>query len=330
MAYLSLSKPLAMTTSKTKDRRCSYVVVLERTGGTPGDLRELANYLTTVGLSGCEVLILDPSPRLEFDLNARTLRWVGRHLPGAVDVVRAAAELGGCEKVIVAAEDVRYTPEAITKLCDLLEMHEVVEPQDYLDPLPWWGGIDAGRILIHRGIEPQPDHGATFGFRRSAVRALRTLGSSDVDDDPPRRLASHGAEVYPAPDVFVRRQPGGLGDWLAQRPRQAGEDFILPMKTAFFFSLVPLLILLATLGGLQLAGGYAGVIAFATIGLALRGRIGARPFFPLKACFFAPIWVLERSVSVYWALFRKLRGVTSAPSVAMPEGGSGKKVASGG
>lgn len=328
-----------MTTSKTNDRRCSYVVVIERTGGTQRDLRELANYLTTVGLAGCEVLILDPSPRLEFDLNARVLRWVGRHLPvrpqqrtpgGAVDVVRAAAELGGCEKVIVATEDVRYTAEAIIKLCDLLEMHEVVEPQDYLDPLPWWGGIDAGRILIHRGIEPQPDHGASFGFRRSAVRALRTLGSGDVDDDPPRRLASHGAEVYPAPDVFVRRQPGALGDWLAQRPRQAGEDFILPMKTAFFFSLAPLLILLATLGGLQLAGGYAGVIAFATLGLALRGRAGARPFFPLRACFFAPIWVFERSVSVYWALFRKLRGVTIAPSVAVPERGSGKKVASGG
>ena len=325
-----------MRTRTTTDCRCSYVVVVENANHSTGELRDLANYLSTVGLAGCEVLILDPSPRLQFDLNARSLRWVGRHLPvraqhrrasGAIDLVRAAADLASCEKVIVAADDVRYSTQAIGQICELLDAHEVVEPQDYLDPLPWWGGIDAGRILVHRGIEPQPDHGATFGFRRGAVLALRTLGASDVADDPPRRLASHGAEVFPAPDVFVRRQPAAFGEWLAERPRHAGEDFVLPMKTAFFFSIVPLLLLLATLGGLQLAGGYASVIAFATVCLALRGRAGARPFFPIRACFFAPLWVLERSVSVYWALFRKLRGLDTAPAVHVPERGR-EKVAS--
>ena len=58
--------------------------------------------------------------------------------------------------------------------------------------------------------------------------------------------------------------------------------------------------------GVGLAGGYAGVIAFASIGLAIRGRAGAASVFPLRACFFAPLWILERSLSVYWALARKL------------------------
>ena len=36
----------------------------------------------------------------------------------------------------------------------MLDAHDCVEPQDYFEPLPWWGGIEAGRMLVHRGIEP--------------------------------------------------------------------------------------------------------------------------------------------------------------------------------
>ena len=327
-----------MRTRQTRERRCSYVVVAEQAATSAEELRQLANYLSTLGLAGVDVVVVDPSPRLQFELNARVLRWVGRHVAprqehrspsGAIDVVRAAADLASCEKVIVAAEDVRYTPEAVGQLCDLLDLHEVVEPQDYLEPLPWWGGMEAGRILVHRGIEPQPDHGATFGFRRAAVRSLRTLGASDVHDDQVRRLGSVGAELYAAADVFVRRQPGQLDEWWNERPRQAGDDFVLPVKTAFFFSLVPLLLLLAILGGLQLAGAYAGVIAFASMAVAIRGRSGAGAFFPLRAVLFAPLWVFERSVSVYWALFRKLRGADEPLRVVVPDGARGTKVASG-
>lgn len=314
------------------------MVVAETATTSADELRKLANYLSTLGLAEVDVVVLDPSPRLQFDLNARILRWVGRHVAvrpehlspsGTVDIVRAALDVAGCEKVIVAAEDVRYTPEAIGQLCDLLDLHEVVEPQDYLDPLPWWGGIDAARILVHRGIEPQPDHGATFGFRRQAVRSLRHIGAAELHDDQARRLAAVGAEVYPATDVFVRRQPGQLAEWMTARARQAGDDFTLPVKTAFFFSLVPLLTLLAVLGGLRLAGSYASVIAFASVALAVRGRSGAGAFFPLRAVLFAPLWVFERSVSVYWALLRKLRGADEPLRVAVPDRARGTKVASG-
>ena len=338
MARPSLLFAVAMRNGKPQDRRCSYVVVVENAAASASELRDLAGYLSTLGVAGCDVVVLDPSPRLQFELNARILRWVGRHVAvrpehrahtGAIDPVRTAATLAACEKVIVAAEDVRYTPEAIGQICDLLEMHEVVEPQDYLDPLPWWGGIEAGRILLHRGIEPQPDHGATFGFRRSAVRGLRALEIIDAEDQA-RRLSAAGAEVFPATSVFVRREPGALDEWLSERPRVAGDDFALPAKSVFFFSLMPMLLLLAVLGGLRLAGGYASVIAFASFGLALRGRAGAASFFPLRTCLFAPLWVFERSVSVYWALFRKLRGTdVDTASEAVPQRASGAKVASG-
>lgn len=268
--------------------------------------------------------MLDPGPREQFDTNARNLRWVGRHLHaagGPADLVRSAAAVAACEKVIVATDDVRYTPEAIAQICELLDTHEVVEPQDYLDPLSWWGAIDAARILLHRAIEPQPDHGATFGFRRAKVLGLRTPATPEASADPVRRLAGIGAVAHPAADVFVRREPQGLPEWLAGRPRVAGEDFILPVKTAFFLSLVPVLLLLAILGGLQLASGYASVIAFASVALAVRGRAGASTFFPLRTCFFAPLWIFERSLSVYWALFRKLRGTDLEPArkTAIPD-----------
>ena len=327
-----------MRNTKPQDRRCSYVVVVDYSTVPADELRDLANYLSTVGVAGCDVVVLDASPRLQFDLNARILRWVGRHVAvrpehrtpsGSLDLVRSAAALAACEKVIVAEQDVRYTPDAIGQICDLLEMHEVVEPQDYLDPLPWWGGIEAGRMLVHRGIEPQPDHGATLGFRRSAVNSLRNLTTGEVLDDQGRRLAAAGAEVYAAANVFVRRRPGALNEWLTQRPRYAGDDFGLPFKSAFFFSIAPLLLILGVLGGIQLAGAYASVIAFAAVCLALRGRAGAAPYFPLRACLFAPLWVFERSVSVYWALYRKLRGAELDPArLTVPERGS-QKVASG-
>lgn len=307
------------------DRKCSYIVLLDQAH----DVRELARYLTTLSVADCDVVILDPSPRLTFDRNARTLRWVGRHLhvpTGPVDLVRCAAAVAACEEVIVASEDVRYTPEALVRLCTLLDTLEVVEPQDYFDPLPWWGAIDAGGMLLHRGIEPQPEHGATFGFRRGAIRSLRSLSAAES----PSSLAAHGAEVYAAADVFVRREPRALGEWLAQRPRVAGNDFTFPVKTAFFLALLPLLLLLAVAGGAQLAGGCAGAISFAAVGLAIRGRTGAASFFPWRACLFAPLWILERSVSVYWALLRRLSGAdVETARTAVPDRARGQRAASG-
>lgn len=302
-----------------RDCRCSYVVVLGRTAS--GDLRELAKYFSQLVVDGCEVIVFDPSSPEEFDENGRIVRWVGRHVAvkpehctssGRFDPIRAAAAVASCEKVIVAAEDVRYTSDAIDQLCDFLDVHEVVEPQDYLEPLPWWGSVEAGGILVHRALEPQPDHGATFAFRRNIIRTLRSLGT-DVSDDATRRLVAAGAEVFAAGDVFVRREPVALGAWIGNRARIAGSDFALPMKSAFFFTLVPLLLLLALLGEPRFAGIYAGLVVFSSIGLAVRGRAGASAFFPLRACLFAPLWILERSFSVYWALFRRLRGIEEEP-----------------
>lgn len=277
--------------SQLRERKCSYVVLIDR----PADICELGQYLSTVSLD-CDVVIIDRSPKPEFEANACTLRWVGRHLhvPHAGgDIIRTACAVAACEKVIVATDDVRYSPAAIARMCELLAVYEAIDPRDYVDPLPWWSAIDAARLLVHRGIDSQPDHDTSFGFRKSATRTGELLR-------------------FAASDVFVRRRPHALLDWIAERPQLAGEDFALPVKTAFFLSLLPLLVLFAVAGGYQLAAGYAGAIAFTAFALAVRGRLGATSYFPLRLCLFAPLWVFERSVSTYWALFRKLAGATYA------------------
>ncbi|MBV8546002.1 MAG: hypothetical protein JO093_13055 [Acidobacteria bacterium] len=322
-----------------QERRCTYLVVIDRDREPADDLRDLAAYLSTISVAGCEVIVVDASPSPIFENNRAVLRWVSSHIAarprhrnftGGIDSVRTALDVSSCDKIIVADENVRYDAGAIESVCDLLDLHEVVEPQDYFEPLPWWSGIEAGRMLVHRGVEPLPDHGATFGIRKSSVRGLRGVDIAwSNGEDAVRRLASQGAEVFSACEVFVRRLPPPLDHWLRDRQRQAGGDFALPVKSAFFFALLPIAILLATIGGFRLAGGYAGAIAFASIVLAVRGRGGASSFFPLRACLCAPLWVFERSVSVYWALFRKLqRSSTETSRPAVADGGAASKVAS--
>jgi hypothetical protein len=308
-----------MKSRSDSDRRCSYVVVHEDATASAGDLRSFANHLSTIAVAGCEVIVVDDTPC--FDRNRRVFRWVGRHvaalprhraLSGAVDPLRAALDLASCEKVVVGNTRVRHDAATLEAICALLDVHEVVEPQDYYDPLPWWGGIDAGRMLVHRGIEPLPDHGATFGFRRAAVRAaLRGLDAfDDGSNDCVRRLQSQGAAVHSAGDLFVRCEPPAIGSWLRERARHANDDFALPLKTAFFFALLPAAALLVAFGGAPVAGGYAGALVVGSLALALRGRAGAGNVFPFRAALFAPLWMLERSISVYWALLRKLAGRT--------------------
>jgi hypothetical protein len=303
-----------MVTRNSPDRRCTYVVSLEQSPENH-ELADLAGYLSRLGVAGCEVVILDASPASAFERHTRTLRWVGKHVrlkdgdrspSGNLDLIRAGARYAGREMVIVARADVRYTAEAIEALCVLLDSHEVVEPQDYLDPLTWWGRIEAARMLLHRAVEPRPDHGATVAFRRSVILSLSTLGAGEVVEDMGRRLEGAGAEVAAATEVFVRRQPGNFEQWLERRPLAAEDDFAFPFKSAFFFALFPLLLVAGLLGEPRLAASYAGVVAFASVGLALRGRAGATAHFPLHTCLYAPFWLFERSVSVYWAMGRKL------------------------
>jgi hypothetical protein len=317
-----------------KQRRCTYVVAIEK--GCGEEIGEISSYLATIAVADCDVLVLDASPRHVYQENGRFLRWTARHMsvpgesiaPARLGLVRTAVGHSLCDKVIIASPDIRYTASEIDRMCDLLDDHEVVEPVEYLDPLPWWGTIEAGRLLVQRGLDSVYRQSRTFGFRRSAIGELKMVGSDD-ERDSIRQLAMNGAEVFAPADLFVRRRPPLLADWLRARPADADRDFVLPFKSAFFLGVIPMTLLLATGIGLPLAAAFAATMAFVTGLLALRGRAGASAFFPLRTCAYAPLWVLERSVSVYWALFRRIRAMAGESRRPVPNlnDGSGRRTA---
>jgi hypothetical protein len=314
----------------SRERRCSYLVVLENAARSEAELRHLAAYLSDIAVSNLEVIVVDGSAQAE--QNRHILRWVGRHViasAGNLDAVRAAIDLCSCDKVIVADARVRYSQDALDGLTALLEVHEVVEPQDYFDPLPWWGGIEAGRMLVQRSISPLPDHGSTFGFRKCAVRGLRSIDNSAPAQDSVRRLALQGAEVFTAMRLFVRRIPPAFSDWVRDLPRRAAQEFAMPARAALLLMVVPAMIAIAVTGGARVAGVFAGAIAFMSIALAVRGRIGAGRFFPWRACFFAPLWILQRSVSIYFALLWRMSGAAEPRRVPITVRAGGEQVASG-
>lgn len=314
--------------------RCSYVVVFDGADGEE-PLREFADYLNSVTAAGCEAIVLDASDSETFATHRRVLRWVARHLPvrpehrtpsGSLDPIRAAALVAGSEKVIVARADVRYTLVSLARVCELLERHEVVEPQDYVAPLSWWSAIDAGRKLVNRAIDPQPDQGATFGFRRSIVSAAPVPGGTG---DPVRRLESAGVEVYSPTQFLVKREPSTLAKWIAERPVDAARDFALPLRSAFFLALLPLLAAIVWFAGVQVAGAFSLAIALGAVAFAIRGRFEASSYFPLRTTLFAPLWILERSVSVWWALLQRLRGTARVEARPAADVSRRDRVASG-
>lgn len=267
--------------------RCTYVVSLEP-DACEREIRGLAAYLSALRTAGCEVLILDDGPATQFRERQRILRWVGKYRHRQeIDPFAAAAEMGTCEKIIVATSAVRYTTSDIEQVCDLLDRHEAVEPEEFVAPLPWWGGLEAGKLLLQRGVDQPARSGSTLAIQKSALHPL---------------LVAHRPE-----GLFVRREPPLLQSWWRLRPRDLGGDFSTPLKASIFLGMIPVLVLLALAGGSELAGGYAAVMALSSVMVAARGRAGATRFFPVHICLYAPLWLLERSISVYWASLARLR-----------------------
>jgi hypothetical protein len=228
-------------------------------------------------------------------------------LNGKVNGVHTGVASARSEKIILADDDIRYTAAEITRACKLLERHDMVRPQNYLSPLPWWGRTEAARMLINRGVLRTGDYPGTCAFRASTFRRLGHYDGDVLFDNEEivRHFAANGANVCYARDFFVLKLPPTLHKWLEQRPRQAYEDFTMRAKTLFFMSMLPALVLLASIRGPRAALGLLAVASAGAMTLALRGlwRDQAHRFFPSRIVLYAPLWLLERSFSVWWAVY---------------------------
>jgi len=189
----------------------------------------------------------------------------------------------------------------------LLDEHEMVRPQNFLSPLPWWARMESARMLINRATLRIGDYPGTCAFRRATM--LR-VGHYDGDvlfdnEEIVRHFARFGATINYAIDFFIQKRPPTRRKWLEQRPRQAYEDFGLWLKTAFFFALPFVLI------GSALTAGFAGLLlcvamlSIFAIALACAGsaRGLAAEYIPASTGLYAPLWVFERMLSTYWAIY---------------------------
>jgi hypothetical protein len=311
-----------VTGSNARSFRCAYLLPIRRVRVDAEEAAELARYFESLQRMGCEVLVVDGSPMEVFAQHERAWRGVCRHvtvdpaynyLNGKVNGVHTGVDLASCERIVLADDDIRYTPEDISRACDLLDRYEMVRPQNYLSPRPWWARLEAARMLINRGVLTTGDYPGTCAFRRSTC--LR-VGHYDGDvlfdnEEIVRHFVLRGADVCYARDFFILKRPPTLRKWIEQRPRQAYEDFVMRAKTALFMSLLPLAILSGLLGGARSLLCFALFVSACAILLALRGAVRDRAyrFFPLHLSLYAPLWVLERALSVYWALYwRVTRG----------------------
>lgn len=305
-----------MTAANSVEIRCTYILPIRRSHASHSEVADLAAYFKELALAGCEVIVVDGSPAETFAEHHRTWRKFCRHVivdprysyqNGKVNGVCTGVDLASCESIVLADDDIRYTFEDIQLSCDLLERHEMVRPQNYLSPLPWWGRMEAARMLVNRGALRSGDYPGTCAFRRSTfVRIGQYDGDVLFDNEEiVRHFIISGARVCFARNFFILKRPPTLRKWLEQRPRQAYEDFTIRAKTVFFMSVLPIAVTLTMLAGPQAAGTWLLLITGGALLLAGRGlwRDQAYRFFPAHVVLFTPLWLLERGLSVYWALY---------------------------
>src|SRR5437763_7449417 len=334
-------------------KRCTYLLPIRRNGFCAAETEELRDYFAILQATGCEVIVVDGSPEQIFACHHDNWSEVCRHvtvdprfryLNDKVNGVHTGLGLAGSEKIVVADDDIRYTPADIKEMCMRLEEFEVVRPQNYLsagrwngcsahiasnaatppnfntalgerDPtwlsrgarlrppsLPWWARMEAARMLINRATLHNADYPGTCAFRKSTIsRAGEYDGDVLFDNEEIiRHFARQGARICYANDFFIQKRPPQLRKWLEQRPRQAYEDFGLRFKTILFASFLPLAIAVAFSAGTKWLSIF-GLSIFVAMTGWLRGN--ARGYFPFNNCFFAPLWIAERTFSTYWAFY---------------------------
>ena len=303
--------------------KLTYVLPFKASGAE--DLNDLTDYLQ--GLSRVvDVIVVDGSDEPELERHrAQWDRYVTLVPPrpglgfanGKVDGVVTGVELAQSEKVVVADEDVRYDVAALQRMSELLESYDLVRPQNYFEPLPWHALWDTGRTLLNRAFAA--DYPGTLGVRRSIFLAA---GGYDGDVmfenlEMIRTVEEAGGSSVSPLDLYVRRLPPEPGHFLAQRPRQAYDDLAQPWRLATFASVLPATAVALRRRPLLVPAGVAGIVALAELG---RRRAGGARVFPATASLIAPLWVAERAVCTWIALWHRARG-------GVPYRGSRLKVA---
>jgi hypothetical protein len=289
----------------------TYVLPLRL--GSEEPVEELAAYLRRLSGDVAEVIVVDGSEpevveahRRAFPAGVLVVPPDERTPMGKVGGVMTGLRRAGCDAVVVADDDVRYDATALARVHELLGHADVVRPANHFEPLPWHARIDTGRILLNRVLGG--DWPGTLGVRGSRLLAAGGYDGAALFENLElvRTVRATGGTEVVAPDVHVRRLPPTTAHFLGQRVRQAYDEFARPWRLVATLAVVPAVVVLAARRRWRpLAAGVAAIVAAAEAG---RRRAGGRHVFPASSSFLAPVWVAERAVCSWLAVWARLRG----------------------
>lgn len=274
--------------------------------------RELTEYLETLA-AHLPVVVVDASPDEVFDaVHPEWSRWVRHVRPcpdlgganGKVRGVLSGVRLVDTELVVIADDDVRYTPASLRSCLDAMAGADLLRPQNHFDPVPWHARWDTARTLLNRATGG--DFPGTLLVRRSYLAAGYDGDVLFENLELMRTVAARGGRCRSRPDLFVARRPPSTRHFLGQRVRQAYDEFARPVRLAVWLSVAPVvgrLVVRRRIGSLL-----AGVGAAVVVAEAGRRRAGGRAYFPATSSLLAPWWIAERAVCSWLAVGRRLRG----------------------
>jgi hypothetical protein len=285
----------------------SYVLPIRVESTADGELTNYLEWLATL----VELIVVDGSPEPVFNAHGRLwassdavhvrpdadlLHLVNGKVAGVLSGIRRAT----CSSVIVADDDVRYDVESLRTMGAALERADVVRPQNYFEPLPWHARLDTARSLLNR--MSGGDWPGTLGVRKAALVAT---GGYDGDVmfenlELVRTVTAAGGLADCPLDLYVRRLPPSTRHFWSQRVRQAYDEVARPARLAVWLSVLPAATFLASTGRARwVAAAAVSTIAAAEAG---RRRAGGRRVFPVSAALLAPLWIVERAISVWLAV----------------------------
>lgn len=284
----------------------TYLLPIRReTSPASEELTEYLRWVATI----MPVVIVDGSPPDVFSAHAEAWAGFALHAPVDGDVVAPNGKVAGVltglrharhEAVVIADDDVRYDEQSLVAVVRALEAAHVVRPQNYFDPLPWHAIWDTGRSLLNRSLDG--DWPGTLAVRRSALRVTGGYAGDVLFENLElvRTVVAAGGRQQLARDVLVRRLPPPSERFWSQRVRQAYDEFARPRRMAGQLAVLPALAVSLYAGHIALiVAGIALTIAMAERG---RRRDGGQRVFPLVASVMAPVWVLERAVTIWLAV----------------------------
>jgi hypothetical protein len=286
--------------------RISYVLPLKWSNDE--GLDELAGYLDSVR-ELVELIVVDGSPEPLFGAHRRLLGGYGRHLPpdagfgcrnGKVAGVRTGVAAARWDQVVVADDDVRYRPDQLTLVAELLNRADLVRPLNVFDPMPWHARWDSARTLINCALAA--DYPGTLAFRKACYQAAGGYDGDVLFENLEliRTLTVAGAVELRDRRLVVRRLPPNGRRFAQQRVRQAYDSAAQPARLAVELAVLPAALLLR---------GRSWWLALGAVGLAAAGRRRAgRQHFPADIPLWAPVWLLERGICAWLALAMRLRG----------------------